>query len=412
MKKKQLAILVILVVFVLMLALAGCNNIKLNKDYHLYSFAFEKGTMAEGSARYSFTKKGYEQFSRFSALLATGEYVKKGSAITLIPDKIGDGNRMVATRSLFLDGKYIIDPTAATIITERVEPIRFQKTDSLEGMYDMGLYLKGGKIYTSTDNSDTPDSYTELVGEYAKNKRKKEFIEVMFYRDLTDTPIQAGEKMVLLHFKFTNEFGENTSALTSEFYATKLPRIKKVKSSLIELDTRIFKDNSAANGGMGKYDLKLINFPDKKAFNKGVTFEIADDNGTDATISGNTLRLQGTGTVTIRYKYNKIVAEEDVYIVGLSLKDGLTAGAKTYSVGDKETFATVINKLATYSPGARLSIELPSSTNLVQIMDGKIHFLSDGTVTVRLVARYVDSLADGTQLVRNLTVEVDLIIEA
>lgn len=402
MKKKQLTIFVVLVMFVLLLALAGCNNIKLNKDYHLYSFAFEKGTMAESSARYSFSKKGYEQFSPLSRLLATGEYVKKDSSITLIPDKMGDANRMGATRRLILDGKYIVDPAAANV-TERVEPTRFEKTDGLEGIYDIGLCLKGGKIYTSIDGSDTPDSYTELVGEYAKNKRKKEFIEIMFYENSIGMP--TGEKMVFLHFKFTNEFGEATSALANEFYATKLPKIRKVKDALLELETKTFKNEDA-----GKYQLKLISYPDKKVLKKGVTFEMVDANDTGATISGSTLSMQGTGTVTIRCKYDNRVVEEDVSIVDFRLKADLPAGDRSYNVDDEKTFRTVINAIADYSPGAILSIE-PDSTALVQIVNGELHFLATGRVTVTLVARYVDIQADGTQLVTKLTIDnVQLII--
>lgn len=268
MKKKSLAILIV-IALVLIFVLAGCSGIKTNKDYYLYSFEFEKGTFVQNLAKISFDKDTYTSYDNTGTVDDIGEYLIEDSVISLVPDKIGDANRIARTANMYLYDTYIIDPT---LISSRITLTQFGDREKIEGLYDAGFYLKDGKIYDSYDGSNIIESYTEKVGEYKFNKNK----------DFINIEMDDGTKDCLLTFTYTDNLGQETRAFAPVFYSHKNPKVEAMKDAVVQMYTQVF-ENKSSDGSSANYELKLISFPDKNVFNNNVSFEIvgANPNATD-----------------------------------------------------------------------------------------------------------------------------------
>lgn len=409
MKKKQIVLAMILI-FIFLLALGGCNSIKINKNYHQYSFDVTKGTFVKSLSNINFGKKDYNIYDNNGQLVETGEHFREDFIITFVPDKIGDNNnRMLASTSRIVYKDYIIDPTLGLFSAERWTYGRYEDKKDLEGIYNASgqkILLKDGNIYESYDGSNTVESFTEKIGEYKLNKNK-DFVEI----NMLD-----GVKMSLLHYTYKNALEQTVSALVDTFFTYKKPKFTVMQDSIVEMYTKFFENKSTA-GGMSDYELELISFPNATKFHKGVTFELDGENS-QASIRDNILTFQGTGSVDIIYKYKNITDSVNVQILKFDIKENLTPEDKTFNVGDDFTFSQLFNMFVDYDYTSNLttSITLNSTTlaeveNRNEVPGGLVSFNGVGDVTLNFVGRYVTTLEDGTQKSLVITKSITLKIE-
>lgn len=394
MKKKGLIMIItVALAFVMLITLGGCNTLKLNKDYHLYTFEVEKGDFVKNINKITFEKKSYSIYDNTGKLADEGEYTMDSAAITFIPDKIGDAaNRMAVAGIKYFYKDYIIDtaPAVANFYAERWTHTDFEDKEGLEGIYTLGgsrVLLNNGGLFVSYDGGNVLDSFTDKVGEYKLNKNK-DFVEIEIY----DT-----QKMCLLHFTYQNQYDQTVSALVDTFYSTKAPQITQVQDTMVEFYSQVFVSTSVG-GDMANYELSLITFPGKNIITTGVTFETDD---TSATISGNKLTYAGTGTVDVSYKYKNYSGGATVSIVKFAIKDALTEEDKTFDEGDELSFNNIFMLFADFDfAGDRVDLSVSfKDTNLVtvesdaMVAGGLVSFDKKGEVTAVLTARYVTYLA-------------------
>ncbi len=388
----------VLLTFILIFA-TGCNyKLKTNTEYNLYTFEPLKGTFAKNISKYVFTKNTYSMYDNTNTLADYGEYQSDSDVISLIPDKIGDENRINATNSIILYKDYLIDLSYSNIVFRSPETV-YGERSSLEGIYEDTIKLKDGKVYQSRDDSASPDSFTEQIGTYSLNK-DKDFITL--YVDEEGT-------MSFLIFSFTNRLGAEVKGLTPAFYTCKKIKFKEVSPNVVELQQTIFGSKSV-NDGIANYELALIGYPNKNKITSGVTYSVLSSNPT-ATIENNQLKVAGTGAIEIEYTYKHFKDSVWVYIVDFSLIPDNPDSARTFYVGDTASYEDIISAVANYEKYyfTYFSVEIKNTTKAKAQM-GEVEFLETGTIEVDLILRNAVKKADDAYEVVEIKQTVFLII--
>lgn len=398
MKKKILLVSAILIIFLLGVFAAGCNEVKTGEDYYRYTYDSTQGQFVQNNAKITFEKTDYYMYNNNGQVINVGTHTTNNNTISLIPDLIGNASQIAATTSMFVSDEYIIDPTS---VFSRVAETQFEDRAELEGIYDNNLKLSDGKIFESIDGSNTDESFTDNIGDYKINKKK----------DFITFNLNNGTVFILLRFEYTDAFGYNVNGLATSFYSYKEPKTDDIAISDVELADKIFL-NKSTGGGSANYNLSLLTYPKKEIVTEGITYSIVGVNN-NASITGSELSYNGTGSVQIEYKYGNITGTEWVYIVDIDIITNITDAQRTYNVGDIEDFDDILSDLTIYDSYwfTYESVEISDETK-AEISNGAVEFKAIGTVEATLRARYVLTYKDGTSQVIEKVVTINLIIEA
>ncbi|HHT83780.1 MAG: hypothetical protein ACOYEC_02345 [Christensenellales bacterium] len=396
MKKRLLVILsALLAILCALLVLTACNTLKKGKDYNLYTFEPLMGKFVRNSSKIIFDKKQkYFIYDNSNILTNTGEYRDNNNYLTLIPDNVGDQNRMEAVESFYRYNSYIVHiPTS----NQRKGETQFEDLSSLEGIYTSNIKIKNDKIYKSCDGSNLPESFTEEIGTYAV---KGDF--VIFYTE-------SNQIRVYLQFTYVNSLGYTVRCLTDTFYSYKAPNFSSIDNAFVEMEKTIFylegdEEEEAS------YSLNLIAYPSKQRISEGVEYVITDIDS-EAAVAGSVLTFKGTGRVNIKYRYGSFIDSASIYIVKFDLRDNLTEQQRTYQIGDRVSYQNMVSSKCQFnsSPAYDTSIKINNSS-LAEAKNGYITFNESGTVNVTLVIRYKKARPSGKTETLTLEKNIDLII--
>lgn len=238
MKKRLFFILMVIVILLCsLLFTTSCNNVKKDKDYCLYTYEPVQGKFVKNNSKYIFEKENFYVYDNANTLINYGEYQVNNNVVSLIPDKIGNANRLAATTSIILYKEFLINLTRPTVAL-RTAPTAFEDRSDLEGIYSLGFKLNNGNVYQSSDNSNTPSSFTEKIGRYQTNK-DKDFLEI--YED-------GGFVQSFLIFSYTDRYGYEVKGLTQDFFCHKKIKFKKIDRTIVEFEKTIYENKSSGGG--------------------------------------------------------------------------------------------------------------------------------------------------------------------
>ncbi len=400
-KYKKLTILIIISLFAILLAITGCTH-RLKREYHYYSFESLKGNFVQYTSKFIFKKDSYFHYDETNTITNLGEYFLDNDTISLVPDKVGDTNRIALTESIIFYKDYLIDLDSIDTIYRYSEQV-YGERSQLEGQYTSSnnntIYLDKKKIYISSDNSNIPQSFTTQIGTYVLNKNK----------DFLTFCIDGEATHGFLIFDYIDEYGKKVKGLTSSFYCSKKKiKFSTVQECIVEMQDTLFL-NKAVDNNPAQYDLALTSYPNGESITEGVSFSIISPS--DATIDGNTLKTSTAEALNIKYEYKHFKGTAWIYITDFHLKSNLTASQRTFHIGDEITFQDLFLQVAEFTK-RQFSYETVQIKNSAkaEVENGKVTFLEVGTIETILTLRDTRRKVNGEVQVLEIKQTIYLIV--
>lgn len=398
MKRKFCAVALTLLIVLAALSLTACNNDRLKKlkGYYLYTYDASQGKFVKSLSKIVFkNKQKYYFYDKNNMLKMAGDYHINDDVITLIPDNIGNQNRMEAAVCLLSYKDYLINPENAYVKAGEDE-----KISEFEGLYGDKFKLKDGKIFKSAYDNPDPESFTVLAGEYERDLTG-DFVTLFF---------DGKPSVTYLRYFCKDELNRQVSCLAQSIFCHKEIDFKGADIAAVDLQKSVFAYQE--ENALG-YELNLIAYPSKEKIITGAEFRLIDASSPSAFMQGSSLFFEGDGWADIEYKYGSFKDIVKVYIVKFELEENIPDINRVYNAGETASYLGIIDKLVIYTDVdfARYIVKINNDALAVD-QEGQIKFIKEGTVEVMLFVRYIrNSYIDGSWEVLELNQTINLFIE-